>query len=209
MLEEFLEIKRKYRYTTLGNPNSKKVLYVLHGYGQLVEFFIKNFECLLSKDYFIIAPEGSHRFYLSGSSGRVGASWMTKELREIDIEENIHFLNELHNHLFADSKDKEFFLLGFSQGGATAARFLANVEISFQKFVLWASVFPEDVRVNFEEITKKDELSTYFVLGTKDPYFLNEKASEVCQFYENLNFKLFLFEGEHKIDAKTLLLIFD
>ena len=29
-----------------------------------------------------------HRFYLEGSSGRVGASWMTKEAREDDKKEN-------------------------------------------------------------------------------------------------------------------------
>ena len=77
---------KTFRYHILNEgTNAKKVLYVLHGYGQLAEFFVRKFR-ELGDEYLIVAPEGMHRFYLQGSSGRVGASWMTKEDREQDIK---------------------------------------------------------------------------------------------------------------------------
>ena len=42
--------------------------------------------------YTIIAPQGLHKFYLEGTSGRVGASWMTKENREDDIKNYLVYL---------------------------------------------------------------------------------------------------------------------
>ncbi len=95
-VQNFIFISKKARYWTLGNPNSEKIIYVLHGYGQLAEYFIKNFEPLVELGFYVVAPEGTQRFYLNGTSGRVGASWMTKELREIDIEENNNYLASLH-----------------------------------------------------------------------------------------------------------------
>jgi predicted esterase len=206
-VENFIEIKKKARYWTLGNPNSTKVLYVLHGYGQLAEYFIKNFESLSLNDFYIIAPEGMHRFYLSGSSGRVGASWMTKELRELDIIENIDYLEQLHDSIFEKNCEKSFHLLGFSQGGATATRWLAKSGINFNSLVLWACVFPEDILVDFSKIGKN--LKKYFVLGKNDPYFQGGSFKKMSDFYEKLDFDLILFEGEHKIEEKSLFLIFE
>ena len=55
------------------------VLYVLHGYGQLPAFFIRKFQAQVNAGWRVVAPEGAHRFYLKGTDGRVGASWMTRE----------------------------------------------------------------------------------------------------------------------------------
>jgi hypothetical protein len=76
---EKIQSQRTYRYAVSGNPTAKNLLYVLHGYGHLAPYFIRKFNSL--EDSFIVAPEGMYRFYLYGSSGRVGACWMTKEER--------------------------------------------------------------------------------------------------------------------------------
>ncbi|MES2589244.1 MAG: alpha/beta hydrolase [Bacteroidota bacterium] len=206
-MENFIQISKKARYWTLGNPNSNKILYVLHGYGQLAEYFIKNFETLADLGYFIVAPEGTQRFYLNGTSGRVGASWMTKELREIDIEENLAYLDLLHKEISKNKNYNSVSLLGFSQGGATAARWKAKTEIKFSKFVLWACVFPDDVKINFDEL-KQDECQKSFVVGNQDEYFNASMIQEISEFYKKLNFEVFLFDGMHKIDLVKLLLIF-
>ncbi|MDO7610183.1 MAG: hypothetical protein MUQ68_04950, partial [Crocinitomicaceae bacterium] len=84
---------KTYRYFTLGDKNkSKRLLIVLHGYGQLAKFFLRKFS-MCSDSSFVVAPEGPHRFYRKGYSGRVGASWMTKEARDHDIKDNIIWLN--------------------------------------------------------------------------------------------------------------------
>lgn len=207
VVEGKVEVKKQGRYLTIGNPNSKNILFVLHGYGQLVEYFIKNFEALVEKDYFIVAPEATHRFYLNGSSGRVGASWMTKELREQDIQENNQYLEQIFQLFCQNKKYDKIALLGFSQGGATAARYFVNSNYKIDLFVLWACVFPPDLEANFESdgFMKTEK---YFILGSEDEYFSAENFRKINHFYKSKNFKVINFEGTHKIDSNTLLLLF-
>jgi predicted esterase len=171
----------------------------LHGYGQLAQFFARKFAAF-DQSFGIIAPEGPHRFYLEGSSGRVGASWMTKEWREQDIEENTHYLLALIEKVKAENAAASFYLLGFSQGGATAARLYQSCPDLFEKLILWASVFPPDVSV--QDFEKAGNL--HFAIGNQDPYFLEAQKGEVLQTYRNLGFKIHEFEGKHDIDPTTL-----
>ena len=76
------------------------------------DYFIRKFRALFD-DLLVVAPEGMHRFYLQGSSGRVGASWMTKEAREDDIADNLRWLQELDAHISAQYRPKRKLLLGF------------------------------------------------------------------------------------------------
>ena len=92
--------------------NSRKLLIVMHGYGQLAKYFSRKFHSCPSS-YYIVAPEGPHRFYKQGYSGRVGASWMTKEAREVDIKDNLNWLNALLHKLTLGKTFEEVILLGF------------------------------------------------------------------------------------------------
>lgn len=199
-----LRIHKTARYATFGNPKTATTIWiVLHGYGQLSEYFIRKFQCLDPMKNFVIAPEGMHRFYLEGSSGRVGASWMTKEAREADIADNMDYLNQLWDTVAQNYNFTNKVLLGFSQGGATAARWheLGNYKAAY--FVLWASVFPPDLQ--FEP--KKNAFvhsKNYFVLGNDDPYYDASKRSEMLASIAPLGFAQLSFAGKHSIDAKTL-----
>ena len=97
----------------------------MHGYGQMAKFFIRKFQSAEELGYTIIAPQGLHKFYLEGTSGRVGASWMTKENREDDIQNYLIYLNAVHSEISSEKNWDEIVILGFSQGVATAFRWLA------------------------------------------------------------------------------------
>lgn len=204
-----IETKKTARYTVEGNIQSaKQILYVLHGYGQLAKFFIRKFNSIVSEEIAIVAPEGMHRFYLKGSGGRVGASWMTKEARELDIADNIEFLNSLHKEILKENKHASFSLLGFSQGGATAARWLQYGEIKIEHFILWASVFPPDL----EQLTENERFKTTknsFFLGDEDQYFNLEQRIKTEKDLAglNLNFDFILFKGDHNIHPAPLSLL--
>ena len=62
-----IETKKTGRFFTLGNLGSQTnhIWLVLHGYGQLGEFFIRNFKIINNEENFIIAPEALSRFYLN------------------------------------------------------------------------------------------------------------------------------------------------
>lgn len=202
-MENTLESIKTFRYETLnGEKSPKKVIYVLHGYGQLSKYFIRNFESI-SDDYLIVAPEGMHRFYLKGSNGRVGASWMTKEAREVDIQDNINWLNDLDNEISSQYKIEERLIIGFSQGGATAIRWKMNAKNSFNKTIIWASEFPPDMEPKMDQL--RNETENYFVIGNQDEYFDEDQQNKLISLYKSVDFKISTYLGPHEIDSKVLL----
>lgn len=203
-MEHFIDINFSARYFTHGKPSAKNLLVVLHGYGQLASYFIKKFEFLDPENYFVVAPEGLHRFYTQGTSGRVGASWMTKECREKDIANYLNYLNTLLSELKKVNPNFKPTLLGFSQGGATASRWMAHTNSYFKKFILWAAVFPPDMEKNF---TLTFSLSkNYFVVGNKDQYFTEEdKINQQHLLNQSgIKFDYLSFDGDHQIHSQTL-----
>ena len=198
-------IQKTARYSAHGNPEkAKHLLIALHGYGQLVPYFIRKFQMLDADKYYVICPEGPHRFYLKGTSGRVGASWMTKESRDTDIQDYVQYLDQLMDDIKEQYKFESTTLLGFSQGGATASRWLAYGGHQFDRFLLWAAVFPPDMDSAF--IPRFDSSHNYWVIGSNDQFIDEEKAE---QYFDQLKTQLkqveiVKFEGKHDIDAETL-----
>lgn len=199
-MENQFEFKKTFRYETNECTDPKRILYVLHGYGQLAKFFIRKFSSIDAQTL-IVAPEGMHRFYLSGSSGRVGASWMTKEAREDDILDNIEWLNALHDEIISKHGDLETHMIGFSQGGATAARWQKNGKVNFRSLALWACVFPPDLDINELE---SSETPSFFLIGSEDEFYSMEKQDELERFYESIGYQVMRYEGKHDIHSETL-----
>jgi predicted esterase len=202
-MKNYIQASKTFRYFTLGNPETaKKLIFVLHGYGQLPEYFIQKFKSL-ENDYLIVAPEGMHRFYLKGSSGRVGASWMTKEERITDIADTINYLNTLYHQVANQFETNKISVLGFSQGAATAARWFYSNEKLASELIIWASVFPPDLEIS-SEINPSTTSKNKFVIGTQDEYFNVEQQNELMEFYKTKGFEVFQFDGKHDIDTSTI-----
>jgi predicted esterase len=201
MESKSFEIKtsKTQRYFTHGDlKKTTKLLIVLHGYGQLAEHFIRKFH-QLPENYYIVAPEAMHHFYLNGSSGRVGASWMTKEDRINNITDNNEYLNNLVDFLQTEKQFSELLILGFSQGGATAARWNAQRK-DIDQLILWASVFPPDL----EESSFSNSKNETFVIGKHDEFYDAAAQDKEIIKYRSLNFEIVEFDGKHDIDADTL-----
>lgn len=206
-MERNFRTEKTFRYEVIDKSLNKKiVLYVLHGYGQLARFFIRKFK-VLSDDFIIVAPEGMHRFYLKGSSGRVGASWMTKEARETDISDNIHYLNKLNEEIMKEYDPSEIHLLGFSQGGATAARWEQLGNVQFTSLTLWACVFPPDLDMP-AETNKAIAEHKYFTIGDQDQFYSKDEQQKLLSFYKELNYKCIHYQGDHDIVSEPLLNIY-
>lgn len=209
-MEHQFKIEKTTRYFTHGNPNTAKNIWiVLHGYGQLPYYFIRKFESLDPEENFVVAPEGMHRFYLKGTSGRVGASWMTKEARLDDIEDNKNYLNNLATSLLQNKNFKNKILLGFSQGGATASRWHEYGVFNADVFVLWASVFPPDLDFDPKQSSLMNS-KNYFVLGKNDQFY-HGKEKEIKEFFNSQKFNLRMidFDGKHEIVKEPLFEILD
>jgi predicted esterase len=200
-----IKIQTTANVCTYGDPKKAKHIFLaLHGYGQLSQFFIRKFQ-LLSDDYFVVVPEGLHRFYLEGTSGRVGASWMTKEKRENDIHDYVNYLNEVYNNFSSTYHFESRILLGFSQGGSTASRWQKMGNFNATCFILWSAVFPSDLEQSWEVNFEKSQ--NYFVVGDEDPYYDPKKIATQTQYFieKSVNFTTLVFKGNHNIDPSTLL----
>ena len=193
------------RYFTQGNKSTASTLLIaLPGYGQLAEYFINKFHSL-DESFYVVVPEGLHRFYLKGASGRVGASWMTKVDREVDIQDNMVYLDNLMNE-FKNESFKHTILLGFSQGGATAARYSYMHNHNIDHLIIWASVFPPDISIE-QEINSTKAIGKYFALGNEDEFFTPDQQNEVIDFMANKDYACFHFNGKHDIHEETLKII--
>ena len=141
-----------------------------HGYGQLAQYFQRNFR-FLPEDYCVIVPEGLHRFYQEGMSGRVVASWMTKEDRLVDIENQSAYLNAILEDIKWHEYPKvKLIIFAFSQGVATACRWIVGNDIPIEKFYAWGGSLPIDLDpfIAQEYFTELDFISIY---GEDDPFF--------------------------------------
>lgn len=190
------------------SANTRQIWFVCHGYGQRAEFFIRKFKILDNEQHFIIAPEGLSRFYLQGFSGRVGATWMTKEKRLLDVQNYLQYLNKIYTTEVPESLPEtvKINVLGFSQGSATVCRWALQNEIKFDKLILWTGMFPEDLDIEFAR-QKLHNRQVVLVTGTKDP-FINSRQEALQQRMTNQLYiqpHIFTFNGGHEIDANTLL----
>lgn len=208
----YITIQKTARYYLSGplSHSYKHVCFVLHGYGQLVPYFIRHFEELQREDTLFIAPEGLHRFYLNGSKGRVGASWMTKEDRLNDIDDYCHYLDQLYAH-FQEKIDKAetVGLFAFSQGVATACRWLTASENRFDYLINYAGAFPPDLD-HKAAISRMKNLPVHLLVGDKDEYISEERFKGHLAELKDLGFEVQsqTFEGEHKLYRPVLLKLF-
>lgn len=121
------QFQAQYSFSHEPSFQEKEIWLVVHGYGQLAEFFLRKFQGFDSPDRLFVAPEGTNYGYLNGFSGRVGANWMTKHEREIAIQNNHNYLDLLIGNLLSQYKERpKINVLGFSQGAATATRWASR-----------------------------------------------------------------------------------
>jgi predicted esterase len=205
-----IRVRRTARYYTLGNlsENTRTVWFVCHGYGQLAEFFVKKFAVLQDEHTFIIAPEALNRFYREGFSGRVGATWMTREDRLHDIDDYVDYLSQLYQTVLqgADPARLDIRILGFSQGAATVCRWVARGNVKTDQLILWAGVFPPDLPKD-SWLTQLDQLPMTVVAGTQDPFMQGKGPEEYIWEFTRWGFTpdFIQFEGGHEIHPETLL----
>lgn len=184
----------------------KEIWLVVHGYGQLAEFFIRKFKSYFSPERLFIAPEGTNYNYLEGFQGRVGANWMTKHERETAIENNHRLLNQLIDSLLEGyAETPKINVLGFSQGAATATRWASNWDKKIDKIVLWAGGFALDLNIHAAHDTFA-ETDLILVLGEKDDLITSESIVRQEELILSLGkpVKRLTFEGGHELDARVL-----
>ncbi|MEP7065158.1 MAG: phospholipase [Gemmatimonadota bacterium] len=206
-------MSRTARYFTTGEPHAgvRELWFVCHGYGQLAGRFIRHFESIATPERLIVAPEALSRFYVevpgkTHADTHVGASWMTREDRLSDIEDNIEYLDALHEHILAslEGATPTFTVLGFSQGVATVARWLERTGVHVDRALLWGSTIPADVDLAAAPALRAARLTA--VAGTADEHATVEHlAAQDARLTSNgIACERVTFNGSHRIDREIL-----
>jgi len=206
MKEHSIKIETTAHYYSLGelNKDTKEIWIVCHGYGQLAKFFIQKFKALQKEGVYIVAPEGFNKFYLKGFSGRVGASWMTKEKREYEIVDHCKFLEQITDEFINQAhKNCKLNILGFSQGTATTSRWSLKTKHHFNSLTLWGGKIVNDFDFEIYNL-KHSHTKNFVVFGTEDDFYTSDVVSEYKPELEKLNAKWLSYNGGHTIETETL-----
>jgi predicted esterase len=156
----------------------------------------------------IVAPEGLSRFYLTGTSGRVGASWMTRADRLAEVEDQNSYLSQLLARLLTQCpSDVRVTILGFSQGTATVSRWLTRNATTWRphQLVLWAGDFPADI----DDVAARQllvQLPVTLISGNQDEYVPADKLQEQADTLQQQGARVATlhFEGGHTLNREVL-----
>jgi predicted esterase len=206
-IERTLEVRRTARYFELGGEGPvppDELWYVLHGYGQAAAEVAQGLAFLGTPARRLVVPEALSRFYRNGTSGVVGASWMTKLAREAEIEDYVAYLEALHARVRSQvGGAPALTLLGFSQGTATASRWVAKGSVRPARLILWGGALAPDVDVAADREAFR---GLSYVAGEHDHLITRERLAEDRARVEaaGLAFRLTTFDGGHRLDVGVL-----
>lgn len=203
----YVQTTKTARYYTLGelNNSTEEIVFVFHGYAQFAKEFIQNFTSVESQTRFIIAPEGLNKFYFKDFHGKIGASWMTKEDRENEIQDYLTFLDNIYKQFSSKiNKEIRITLFGFSQGGATASRWFVKSGLPNTSLILWGSSIPPDIDYNLLRKTLSSKIK--IVIGDDDEFIseedINTDAARLHK--EKIDFELIKYRGKHNVQPGQL-----
>jgi predicted esterase len=214
--QRHLRVPRSARYSVMGSLDASltEVWIVCHGHGQLASRFLTRFIPIEREDRLFIAPEALSRYYLTPPQGGphapntpVGATWMTSEDREHEIEDYVRYLDLLYDEIFSivPRKAVRLWVVGFSQGTATVARWVARGKVDPDRVVLWAGLLPPELTAHdASKLSRRAPLTV--VLGRQDDFAKPDLiAAQEARLKElGVPHEIIRFEGGHEIVPDAL-----
>ncbi|UJH91255.1 esterase [Antarcticibacterium sp. 1MA-6-2] len=198
------EISNTYSTLNKYKETTKNVWVVLHGIGYLSRYFLKYFKDLDPEENYIIAPQAQSKYYLNSEYRHVGASWLTKENTEAEIENVLNYLEEIYTAEALQNKPN-LILLGYSQGVSVATRWVARNKVECSRLLLCSGGLPRELRPeDFQFLTNTKVTLIY---GTKDEYLQEERLKVEHERAQELfrdRLEIISFEGGHEMNVEII-----
>jgi len=210
--EHHIHIRRTARYFTLGESvaSPAEIWMACHGYGQLAERFLTRLAPLDDGRRLVVAPEALSRFYVAGSGlepdTKVGASWMTREDRLVEIEDYVGYLDAVHAEIRArpGAATARLTALGFSQGTATVSRWALRGKTRVDRLILWAGLLPPEVELG-AEAARLNAMDLTLVAGEHDDWVQKGLPAQLKALdAAGVKYRLVKFNGGHSVEAEAL-----
>lgn len=192
-------------YSTLNSLTSttKNIWFVCHGMGYLSRYFLKYFKELNPEENYIIAPQAQSKYYIPPKFKHVGSSWLTKENTLKETENVMRYFDAVFE---AENlpKDKNFIVLGYSQGVSVAMRYVAKRLLQCSQLVLMSGGIPRELKTqDFKFLKTKVTL----IYGTKDEYFNQERmqyeTNRITELFGS-NVNIIPFDGNHMVNIELI-----
>lgn len=207
-----IEKKVTYRTTntyetlnTLTNK-TKNVWIVFHGIGYLSRYFLKYFKELNPDENYIIAPQAPSKYYLNGAYVHVGASWLTKENTNLELENLNQYLEAVYE---AEKipKDLKLIIFGFSQGVSIVTRWVVYKKLACSELILYAGGIPNELNASDFTFLENTNTKVTVIVGDKDEY-LNEESmkteKEKIKMLFNNKAEMIVFDGKHEVKKELI-----
>lgn len=214
--QQHLSVPRTARYAVMGSfdESLSEVWIVCHGHGQLAARFLSRFIPIERGDRLFVAPEALSRYYLQPPRGGphapntpIGATWMTSEDRDSEIADYVGYLDLLYDEVFSRVRrdSVRLWVLGFSQGCATVARWVARGKADPDRVVFWAGVLPPEM-TREEAAVLSGRAPVTIVLGRQDEFANPELvAAQEARLKElDVSHETIRFDGGHEIVPDVL-----
>lgn len=205
--EHHIATLRRARYFVLGDLPADDVWIVVHGYSQLARTFIGYFAPIAQPGRAIVAPEALNRYYVHPGTGesrddaKVGATWMTREDREHEIRDYVDYLDAVYVRVATGAS--RVTALGFSQGVATVARWVASGSSRIDRFVAWAGRLPPEL--DLERLRAAVD-TVIMVVGDADQYIKWVDGPDGAARLQaaGIAVESITFPGGHRLDKAVL-----
>lgn len=195
-------------YLCLNSLNEKTeyVWIVLHGIGFLSSYFLKYFNELPKEKHYVIAPQAPSKYYLDSQFKHVGASWLTKEKREMETNNVLSYLDKVYKAEDIPAHC-QLIVLGFSQGVSIATRWVAKNKIPCNQLILYAGGIPEELTPNDFNFKAFQNSQVKIVVGNQDnllsPERLEHEISKTDLLFKG-KAKLIKFQGGHEVKKEII-----
>ena len=218
-----VEVPRTARYYTVGDRATARTVWLaLHGYGQLAGYFVRHF-AEHAAGRLVVAPEALSRFYVArergpgeggatGEPARVGATWMTREDRLAEIGDYVRYLDRALDAATEglDLAAVPVGVLGFSQGAATAARWLAHRHRNGRGVpnatVVWGGALPHDFDLAGADGDALRATRLTLVVGDRDEFateaLVAEQEARLAG--AGVAYTVVRYAGGHRLDGAVL-----
>jgi predicted esterase len=200
-----LVVSRHARIGIVGDlATASEAWLILHGYGMLAQGILHWFRHAERPGRVLVAPEGLSRFYQERKGVRtVGASWMTREDREHEIEDQQGYLDLVSADLLAAIPRVE--VHGFSQGVAAAARWTARRTRPVARLVCWGGTLPDELDPALLGAAVAPE-PIHFAVGDRDAWVAPHLVESDVEKVRTAGVPVILhrFSGGHRIDNGVL-----
>jgi len=198
------QISNTYSVLNEFTQKTKNVWLVCHGIGYLSRYFIRHFNHLDASENYIIAPQAQSKYYLKDDYQHVGASWLTKENTESEIDNVLSYLDEV----YAEENLAEvpnLIILGYSQGVSVATRFLARRKINCDQLILHSGKVPAEITAEDLEFLKDTKVT--YLYGTEDEYLkkgIIEVEEERLKSLFPHNLEILTYHGGHEFNTEII-----